>query len=61
MTNVSSYFVRTTVIVDDYSCVRHPPGHRLIESTRERVHELGVWFLSETELERCAGLLLTES
>jgi hypothetical protein len=28
--------------VDDYSFVRHPPGHRLSESTCERAHELGV-------------------
>jgi hypothetical protein len=28
--------------VDDYSCVRHPPGHRLSESACERAHELGV-------------------
>jgi hypothetical protein len=28
--------------VDDYNCVRHPPGHRLSESTQERSHELGV-------------------
>jgi hypothetical protein len=28
--------------VDDYSFVRHPPGHRVSESTCERAHELGV-------------------
>jgi hypothetical protein len=29
--------------------------------TWERAPELGVWFLSETKLERCAGLLFAES
>jgi hypothetical protein len=29
-------------LVDDYSFVRHPPGHRLSESACERAHELGV-------------------
>jgi hypothetical protein len=44
-------------IVDDYNCVRHPPGHK---PEREPL-EMGVWFLSETELERSDSLLLTES
>ena len=42
--------------VDDYNCVRHPLGHRLIESSCERAHELGVLFLSETKMERCVPL-----
>jgi hypothetical protein len=29
-------------VVDDYSCVRHPPGHRMSELACERAHELGV-------------------
>jgi hypothetical protein len=29
-------------VVDDYSCMRHPPGHILSESAYERAHELGV-------------------
>jgi hypothetical protein len=28
--------------VDDYSCVRHPLGHRLSESACEEARELGV-------------------
>jgi hypothetical protein len=47
--------------VDDYNCVRHYPGHILIESTSERAPEMGVWFLFEIELERSDDLLLTES
>jgi hypothetical protein len=42
--------------VDDYSFMRHPPGHRLSESACERAHEMGVSFLSETEMERCVPL-----
>ena len=49
------------VPVDDYNCMRHSPGHRLIESTWERALEMGVWFLSETEMERSDSLLLIES
>jgi hypothetical protein len=48
-------------VVDDYSGMRHPPRHRLIESTCERAYKLGVWFLFATELERRDGLLLIES
>jgi hypothetical protein len=43
-------------IVDDYNFVRHPLGHRLSESACERTHEMGVSFLSETEMERCVPL-----
>jgi hypothetical protein len=48
--------------VDDYSCVRHPPGHRLSESSCERAHELGVpmrWVCRSSlrrEMERCVPL-----
>jgi hypothetical protein len=42
--------------VDDYNFVRHPPGHKLSELACERAHEMGVSFLSETEMERCVPL-----
>jgi hypothetical protein len=42
--------------VDDYSCMIHSLGHILSESACERVHELGVLFLSKTEMERCVPL-----
>jgi hypothetical protein len=44
------------IIVDDYSCVRHPLGHRLSESACERAHQMGVLFLSKMEMERCVPL-----
>jgi len=49
------------VCAHDYSRVRHPLGHRLIKSTRERASEMGVWFLSKKKLECCVCLLLVES
>jgi hypothetical protein len=45
ISSTSSSIVSTspsTMSVDDYSFVRHPPRHRLSESACERAHELGV-------------------